>query len=116
MPAGCGVKKRQRRGLIRRWVALVITCNILNLHKKIKSSQRRQAAPWGSPGGDLACVFFAQHSAEKRPKSLWEDRFFVARGVPSVNVLTATEGGIPVSRCPGRRIAPSGKSRFAVKD
>jgi hypothetical protein len=79
----------------------VIICNILSLHDKIKRNQRRQAASWDNPRAVLLCVFFTQHSFENRPKSLWEDRFFVAPGVSSVNVLAATEGGIPVSRCLG---------------
>ena len=46
------------------------------------------------------CVFFAQHSLEKRRWDLWEWRFFIAPQASVDNVVTATEGGIPVSRCP----------------
>src|SRR6185312_3675381 len=52
------------------------------------------------------CVFFAQQSVEKRSICLWVGRFFIARGGPFGNFTTATEGGIPRSRFPGRRIAP----------
>jgi hypothetical protein len=46
------------------------------------------------------CVFFAQQSVGKRPKGLWEGRFFVAWRGAIANLTPATEGGIPMSRCP----------------
>jgi len=46
-------------------------------------------------GAGEACVFFAQHSLEKRRKSLWADRFFVASGGTFDNVRNATEGASP---------------------
>jgi len=46
------------------------------------------------------CVFFTQQSREKRVRALWEGRFFIAPQTSIDNVLSATEGGIPVSRCP----------------
>jgi hypothetical protein len=52
------------------------------------------------------CVFFAQQSVEKRSICLWVGRFFIARGGAFGNFTTATEGGIPRSRFPDRRIAP----------
>jgi hypothetical protein len=54
----------------------------------------------------MNCVFFAQHSVEKRPWELWEGRFFIAPKVPFANVHLATEGGIPVSRWSGKPIVP----------
>ena len=61
------------------------------------------------------CVFFTQHLPEKRPTGLWVGPFFIAPKVPSANVLAATEGGIPMSRCPVNRIAPSGSPGLECK-
>src|SRR5665647_2763532 len=47
------------------------------------------------PRAGEACVFFAQHSGEKRPASLWEGRFFIAPEASFDNVRTATEGASP---------------------
>ena len=63
----------------------------------------------------LFCVFFTQHPVEKRFLTLWEGRFFVAPRVLLANVLSATEGGIPVSRYPVGRIAPSGKPGLEIE-
>ena len=46
------------------------------------------------------CVFFAQQSVGKRPRGLWEGCFFVAWRGAIANLTPATEGGIPMSRCP----------------
>jgi hypothetical protein len=66
---------------------------------------KRRASGWAGPAE--VCVFFAQQSVENRLKGLWEGRFFIARQASFVNVCDATEGGIPLLRFPGRRIAPS---------
>jgi hypothetical protein len=57
--------------------------------------------PYGFGRRREICVFFAQHSFEKRPRDLWEQRFFIAPQTSFDNVCGATEGGIPVSRFPG---------------
>jgi len=45
----------------------------------IRYDLRFTVLPRGRFRAGLACVFFAQHSVENDPKSLWEGRFFVAR-------------------------------------
>jgi hypothetical protein len=68
----------------------------LNLHNYFLRGE-------GNDGGSIGlaiCVFFTQQSLEKRRQDLWERCFFIAPQVSSDNVVIATEGGIPVSRCP----------------
>ncbi len=77
-------------------------------HKTLieNGNSRRVHCPGSVTGLRPNCVFFAQQSVEKRSKGLWEGRFFIAWGGPIANLAPATEGGIPVSRFPDRRIAP----------
>ena len=51
--------------------------------------------PYGSGHRRTICVFFAQHSDEKRPRDLWEWRFFIAPAISFDNVCGATEGASP---------------------
>src|SRR5450759_4533099 len=51
--------------------------------------------PYGSGHRRAICVFFAQHSDEKRPRDLWEWRFFIAPATSFDNVCGATEGASP---------------------
>ena len=55
---------------------------------------------WAGSRGHVNCVFFTQHSAEKRSASLWEGAFFIAPKTLLAKVMAATEGGIPMSRYP----------------
>jgi hypothetical protein len=64
-----------------------------------RGGARCAGLPW-SGSNVVNCVFFTQQSIEKRHRDLWEGRFFIARQTSFDNVLSATEGGIPVSRCP----------------
>ena len=56
--------------------------------------------------GLFDCVFFQQQSSKTVLKTLWELTFTIARWGVCANVGLATEGGIPLLRFPGRRIAP----------
>ena len=98
--AGIGAIKPVRRDLIRRQVVLVISSNALNLFANVAFKSKIGGVSDGSTRAGWACVFFAQQSVENRSKGLWEGRFFIAPRWSIDNVRTATEGGIPVSRCP----------------
>jgi hypothetical protein len=73
---------------------------------KMESSRQVYTLPAEAVPSSENCVFFAQQSVEKRSIRLWVGRFFIARNGPFGNFTTATEGGIPRSRFPDRRIAP----------
>ena len=66
--------------------------------------------------GGRNCVFFTQQLLEKRRIGLWGGRFLIASKGSIVNPDNATEGGIPLLRFPGRRIARGGKARVPVWD
>jgi hypothetical protein len=84
-------------------------CNVLIYRAEFNCTEMKSLVARVDAGAGVVCVFFAQHLPEKRRKGLWEGAFFVACKTLSANVSTATEGGIPVSRYPAGRIAPSGK-------
>ena len=77
-----------------------ISSNLLIKLVKSASNGSSGDPPGGAPRVALICVFFTQHSIEKRPPSLWEGAFFIAPKGSSANVIAATEGGIPMSRYP----------------
>ena len=71
---------------------------MLNLREKIVRKWRGWGVIRALDRAIRICVFFAQHSVEKCSGKLWEWRFVIAPPTPFVNLLDATEGGIPVCR------------------
>ena len=65
--------------------------NELNYREKIERNRESAINPRDSQARKI-CVFFTQHSIEKRLRDLWEWRFFIARQPSFDNVVTATEG------------------------
>jgi hypothetical protein len=52
--------------------------NLLNVNENISNGRVRRWLTCDSGRGRELCVFFAQHSHEKRVRTLWEWRFFIA--------------------------------------
>ena len=68
--------------------------------RETNRSEVERLPSWVSSRDEANCVFFAQHSAEKRLATLWEGAFFIAPKTLFAKVEAATEGGIPMSRYP----------------
>ena len=90
-----GVFEIARRYILRRSAVLTNINNNLNLLENIGFAGAGASDPGEITGLDKICVFFAQHSFEKRPRSLWERCFFVAPQPSFDNVPGATEGASP---------------------
>jgi hypothetical protein len=99
--AGCAIQWPRVQLSIGSSAIVAASHNLLNINENLSNGRVRHGLPCHSGRGHELCVFFAQHSFEKRPWDLWEGRLFIAPQTSFDNVCGATEGGIPVSRFPG---------------